>query len=66
MADQERSDQVDGSNVKEALDMRYSVLHYLMKNRIMVNLSALLIIWVASSFNFYMCNLQIKYIPGNF
>lgn len=32
----------------------------------MINLLILIFIWVASSFNFYLINFQMKYIKGDF
>ena len=66
----------DDKDLEERLDamtprtkqvyIKNNVMYFLSQRVILQNLIALTILWVVSAFNFFLCNLMIKYIPGNF
>lgn len=46
--------------------IKNNVMYFLSQRVILQNLIVLTILWVVTAFNFFLCNLMIKYIPGNF
>ena len=46
--------------------IRNNMMYFLNQPIILKNLIALTIIWIVCGFNYYLCNLMVKYFPGNF
>jgi hypothetical protein len=51
--------------VKEELQLTGSLKDLLKIRRHMINLAIVVVVWIASSFNFYLISFQLKYIKGD-
>ena len=51
--------------VKEEQQLTGSLKDLLKIRRHMINLAIMVVVWIASSFNFYLINFQMKYIKGD-
>ena len=48
------------------LEKKPGVMFYLNQKTIRSNLIIITIIWMTTTFNYYMINFQVKYFPGDF